>query len=78
MLPIHYHEFRVTRRAEELGGGWDLQLLKDGRPVGGRVFVPDEYRDTEQTCAAAVKEGGAWLEAQPGAVCWAAYLETLS
>jgi hypothetical protein len=77
MLPIHYHEFKVTPRAEELGGGWNLQLLQDGRPVGGSVFVPDECGDAEQTHAAAVKEGQAWLETRPGAAFWAAYTATL-
>lgn len=77
MLPIHYREFKVTPRAEELGGGWNLQLLQDGRPVGGRVFVPDECGDEEQTHAVAVKEGQAWLETHPDAACWARYIATL-
>jgi hypothetical protein len=77
MLPVCYHEFKVTPRAEELGGGWNLHLLQDGRPVGGRVFELNGCRDAEQAYADAIKESQAWLETQSDAARWAAYLATL-
>lgn len=76
MLPIHYYEFKVSPRAKELGEGCNLQLLQDGRPVGGRVFGP-ECGEAEQAHAMAVKAGQTWLETHPDAVCWAAYIAAL-
>lgn len=33
-----YYDYSIVRRADEIGGGWQLRLLEDGKEVGGGVF----------------------------------------
>ncbi len=39
--------YEILPRPVDLGGGWRLRLLEDGVEVGGGVFPPSEFADSE-------------------------------
>ncbi len=59
--------YEISPRTPELGGGWLLQLFKDGVEVGGGVFPPaEDSLDQELARNAAyddaLNEATAWME----------------
>jgi hypothetical protein len=60
------YSYQITPRSNELGGGWQLRLLKDGEEVGGGIFPPtDEFEEKKDALQAAYEdaewEASAWL-----------------
>ena len=53
--------FQITPRAEDLGGGFRLQLLEGGEEMGGGVFPGMTPEERKAAHAEAVAEGEAWL-----------------
>lgn len=59
----------IVPRPTELGGGWRLRLLEDGKEVGGGVFPPtDEFDDAKEALQAAYEdaewEAQEWLDSK--------------
>lgn len=58
--------YEIKPRPLELGGGWRLYLLEDGRDVGGGIF-PCPGAEKEQLAEAyteALSEAQAWLSSR--------------
>ena len=60
-----YH-YEITPRPADLGGGWRLALLEDGKEVGGGVF-PSSDNEAENIEAhnQAAQHGAEWLDTCP-------------
>lgn len=61
----------IIRRPANVGGGWRLQLLEDGKEVGGGVFPPIVGLRPDMALQAAFDdaeaEAHAWLASRPEA-----------
>ena len=65
------YSYEITPRLTELGGGWRLRLLKDGKEIGGGVFpvAPADPNRGMAWCEAkayddAEREARSWLDSR--------------
>jgi hypothetical protein len=66
MMRFENYSYELTPYPAELGGGWLLRLLADGREFGRRVFVPTAGIQDDELAASAARDdaparASAWL-----------------